>query len=94
VQDQSVSNALRKVSKDRTGFLEIDIAKKQCHFNFASELCMAILFDQHPEEQQMEKAKEIIGELKKNMPFRAIDAIVTAYADSRRLLDDEKYERS
>lgn len=94
VQEKSVANALHKISKDRAGFLEIDIAKKQFHFNFASELCMAILFDQYPEEQQLEKAKEIIGELKKNMPFRAIGAIVTAYADSRRLLDDEKYERS
>jgi len=37
------------------------IAKKQYHFNFASELCMTVLFDQHPEERQLEKAEEIIG---------------------------------
>ena len=80
--------------RDRTGFLEIDIAKKQYHFNFASELCMAVLFDQHPEEQQMEKAKEIIGKLKETLPFKAIDAIVAAYVDSRKLLDSGKCDES
>lgn len=90
VKEQSVSNALSKISKERSGFLEVDVAKKQYHFNFASELCMAILFDQYPEEQQRKKAEEIIGELKKALPFRAIDAIVTAYVDNRKLLDDEK----
>jgi len=94
VKEQSVSIALSKVSKDRTGFLEVDVAKKQFHFNFASELCMAILFDQYPEEQQREKAKEIIGELKKALPFKAIDAIVTAYVDSRKLLDSGERDKS
>ena len=94
VKEQSVSTALSKVSKDRAGFLEVDVAKKQFHFNFASELCMAVLFDQYPEEQQREKAKEIIGELKKALPFKAIDAIVTAYVDSRKLLDSRECDKS
>ncbi len=94
VKEQSVAIALSKVPRDRTGFLEIDIAKKQYHFNFASELCMAVLFDQHPEEQQMEKAKEIIGKLKETLPFKAIDAIVAAYVDSRKLLDSGKCDES
>jgi len=90
VQEKSVSTALTNASKERCGFLEIDIAKKQYHFNFASELCMAVLFDHYPEEQQLEKAEEIIGQLKKVLPFKAIDAIVTTYVDSRKLLDDRE----
>ena len=90
VLEKSVSNALNNLTQERSGVLEIDVAKKQSHFNFASELCMAILFDQYPEDEQLQKAKEIIGELKKALPFRAIDAIVAAYVDTRKLVDTEK----
>lgn len=89
VREQSVLNVLNKLSKERSGFLEIDVARKQYHLNFALELCMAIIFDQHSEEQQLEKGKEIIGELKKALPFRAIDAIMTAYVHTRKLMSAE-----
>jgi len=42
----------------------------------------------------MEKAKEIIGKLKETLPFKAIDAIVAAYVDSRKLLDSGKCDES
>lgn len=90
VNEQPVANALKKLTQDRSGVLEIDVAKKQYHFNFASELCMAVLFDQYPEDQQLQKAEEIIGALEKALPFRAIDAILVAYIDTKKLVDTEK----
>ena len=46
---------------------------------------MATLFDEIPEENQLEKAEEIISKLKKTLPFKAIDAVITTYIKSRGL---------
>ncbi len=86
VKEQSILDTLRRVSPERSGFLELDVTNRRYHLNFTSELCMAILYDEYPDDVQLEKAEELISELKKTMPFIAIDAIITTYIQARGLL--------
>jgi hypothetical protein len=86
VKEKTIMDALCKVSPKRTGFLEADVTRRQIHLNFTSELCMAVFFDEYPDEEQFEKAEEIISKLKKILPFKAIGAVINTYIDSRYLI--------
>jgi len=85
VKEEAILDALNNISPSRSGFLEVNTGRSQYHLKFASELCMATLFNEIPEENHLEKAEEIISELKKTLPFKAIDAVITTYLKSRGL---------
>jgi hypothetical protein len=79
VKEKAVMDALNNMPPSRAGFLEFEIDPNQYHLKFASELCMAIMFDEVPKEEQRKKAKDIISKLKNTLPFKAIDAVITTY---------------
>jgi hypothetical protein len=83
VKEKSIQKAIKNISPDRSGFIEVDLERNQYHIKFASELCMAALFDSIPDDDQKKEAEELIGKLKKTLPFKAIDAVFTSYVKSR-----------
>ena len=86
VQEKTIVNALKNLSSERTSFISCNVTRNLVNLNFTSELCMAVFFDEHPEEIQLDKAEEIISKLKSVIPFNAISAVITTYVRERGLI--------
>ncbi len=89
VQEVPVGSALLNMSHERSGFFQISNYKpSKTHYKFTKELIMAVMFRDIPDDQQLDKAQEIIGLFINAIEniLSAIDSIFDAYARDRRLL--------
>jgi len=85
VKEKTIMDSLCEMSPERTGFIEYDVTRRQINLNFASELCMAVFFDEYTYDEQLKKAEELMLKLIDILPFDAIRAVITTYIESRYL---------
>jgi hypothetical protein len=90
INSAPVNKALQTMSNERSGFLQISWDNPQkTHYKFAEELIMAVMFRDTPDEQQMNKANEIMDALTKVMTelFVRLDMLFFTYARDRKLIE-------
>ncbi|HKW87083.1 MAG TPA: hypothetical protein VJM82_08430 [Nitrospiraceae bacterium] len=76
------------MNMDRQALIELGPTIAESHYRFASEVAGEILLRDVPQESRETYLKEILGKTAKlSVALEAIDIVLLAYMDGRRLID-------
>jgi YesN/AraC family two-component response regulator len=87
IKENIVREALLNMSHERWGFLHISQRPAKTHYKFSSELIMAIMLRNTPDNKQLRRAQQIVDVLTSTIEklFPIIDTIFFGYTIDRKL---------